>query len=199
MAGGNAAIGPSGVGGVPAQGSGSMGVNGLYQYGLFINAAPSTTQLQQGYFQFTVGTPLATNIWIPTNSMIVNFDLHVIGTFAGATTPTINVGTSANNGSNTFFINALAIPTTGAGVQIQTQGITAAQYNVTNFTNPVINPTGNPMASTALNTTTSGVTLPVFNLTMTINGSAVPTTASIYMVVEYAYFGSQGPTGNTGP
>jgi hypothetical protein len=182
-------------------GTGTMGANGLIQYGLFINQAPSATQAAQGYQQFaSVGSNLSTNIWLPTNIAIVNFDLHVVTTFSGATTPTVSIGAAnANNGTATQFINAIAIPTTGAQ-QIQTQASTAYQANA--FMNHVLNPTGVPTAASALNTsaTVQGqvITQPCFNLTLQLGGSGIPATAALYIIVEYVYFGAQGPTGGAG-
>ena len=182
-------------------GTGTLGANGLIQYGIFINQAPTATQLAQGYQQFaTVGTNLATNMWLPTNCAIINFDAHVVTTFSGATTPTLSIGAAnANNGTATQFMNVIAIPTNGAQ-QIQTQGTLAYQAN--NFMNHVLNPTGVPTAASALNTsvTVQGqvITQPVFNLTVQIAGTGIPATAAIYLIVEYVYFGSQGPTGASG-
>jgi hypothetical protein len=181
----------------PAFGTGSMGANGIIQYGLFLNAAPSATQLAQGYLQLAaVGSTLATNMWLPTNSLIVNFDINVIGVTTGvAGTNTFSVGTSANNGSATFFINGMTLPASAAGVQLSNQGLTAGVYNVTNFANHTLNPTGNPMAASALNTTATvngvSVTQPVFNLTLTLNASmtGLPSTAAVLIAVEYVYVG----------
>jgi hypothetical protein len=181
----------------PAFGTGSMGANGIIQYGLFLNAAPSATQLAQGYLQLAgVGVTLATNMWVPTNSMIVNFDINVVGATTGVGgTPTFSIGTSATNGSATFFVNGMTLPSSAAGVQLSNQGLTAGVYNVTNFANHVLNPTGNPMAASALNTTATingvAVTQPVFNLTLTLNAAmtGLPATAALLVALEYVYFG----------
>ena len=175
-------------------GTGTLGANGLVQYGYFTLAAPTANQLAQGYLQVpALATTLATNMWLPTNSCIINFDIHCIIGFNG-TLPTLNLGAAnANNGTGTFFLNALPLPATAQ--QVQTQGSTTYQCN--NFTNTIFNPTGVPTASTALNTTVSGITQPVFNLTLQFNGTSV-TTGAIFIVCEYVYFGSQGPTGASG-
>jgi hypothetical protein len=181
----------------PSFGTGTMGANSLFQYGLFLNAAPSATQLAQGYLQFAaVGVTLATNMWLPTNSTIVNVNFNIIGATTGVGgTSTFSLGTSATNGSATFFVNGITMPAVAAGTQISTQGLAAGVYNVANFGNHVLNPTGQPTAASALNTTATvngaSLTQPVLNLTLTLNASmtGLPVTAALLVVVEYAYFG----------
>lgn len=181
----------------PSQSTGTMGVNGLIQYGIFINAVPSVTQQAQGYIQLAApGSVTVTNMWLPTNSKIVNIDVNVVGATTGVGgTPTFSIGTNANNGSAGFFINGMTLPATAAGMQIQNQGLAAGVYNTVNFMNSSINPTGVSTAASALNTsaTVNGVviTQPVFNITLTLNAgmTGLPATAVLNVMIEYAYFG----------
>ena len=89
----------------------------------------------------------------------------------------------------------MTLPAQAAGSQLATQGLAAGVYNVTNFANHVLNPTGQPTAASAINTTATvngvALTQPVFNLTLTLNAAmtGLPATAALLIAVEYCYIG----------
>ena len=160
---------PAGALGEVPNASGSMGVSTLLQSQKFsVKSSPTA-----GYTVLTTNTLTNTGIFIPQNSMIINFDIYMTQGFNG-TSPTINVGYNGD-GAGTTFLNAFVGPTTLISASMQ--GVTTAV--VANWQNSAL---------LALTPLTGSAPYPVLQLNIKA-GAADSTAGEFILAIEYAYLG----------
>ena len=159
---------PAGAVGEVPNAAGSLGVSTLIQSQRFTMAATA------GFTPLTATTLTNTGIFIPQNSIIVNFDVYVSTQLSGASTLSIGYN---GDGTGTTFVNGMTLPTTaGTAGLLSSSALGTTVTPVTNWHNAAL------MALTPL----AGSTLPVLQLNIKVSAGV---SGDFCLMVEYAFLG----------